>query len=894
MGRILNKNKTKNKAVHSPYVLDLKGEIESRKQAVEFAQKDWREKIMHAVSEKFSRVKNILKRKSKKSDYDIDYSSSDRDKHGSISGIEAPPPELLEKSNILAVDDNNKKTKGGYEELVEIMQCHDDIVGADNFARKSLIAVSKQSQPLKSDFSAEKNKKNETPEVLENNKPEIELENSVPIIIEEENIIKEKDSSINDVEETEDVKPSRYWSAHPITIFKLKTSGVNLLLYLFFVGILILPIRGFTYVQELEQKKDKVIEHALNAADYLQEAKEVDLMSDIETLGRGLGEAQMEFVLAQKEIGEISSTTQTIIKILPGVGGSFKAGENVLVLGDILTEAGQNFVKVVKVLQNKEASAQSPTAKLEIIKNNLILALTQLQKGDLVAAEIDINDIPDEYRKEIVKIQKYLPEITERLKSIVNYVKILQEILGDKEIKRYLLVFQNNNEIRPSGGFIGSFALIDFNQGNVENLEIPAGGSYDLEGGERKKFVAPEPLQLINPYWHFWDSNWFFDFPTSAKKIIDFYSNSGGPTVDGVIAINATLMQELVGVVGSVSVEGYDYEINNENFVQILQEEGSSNKFKKEPKRFLSLLGPKLLERLIDNPQDWLKMLPILSKGLQQKDVQAYFSAYNLQREIMNLGWSGRILETTKDYLAVVHTNLGGGKTDQVIKNEIWHNAEILENGEVEDTLIITRSHSGQKGDPFVGIANNDYMRIYVPLGSELIAAYGFSKMPADAFETPEFGYEKDELIDEIESQTEIDSISGTRIFTESNKTVFGNWLHLEPGETKSVYLKYRLPFVVAKDRPAKEIYTLWEQVSLLFNPKLQPQKLSLSNQVDYYSLLVQKQSGLNNTKFISNVKFAPSYQVSWYYPQNWQLKDGSYQLTTVLDKDMMEVLVVE
>jgi hypothetical protein len=682
----------------------------------------------------------------------------------------------------------------------------------------------------------------------------------------------------------------------PFYIFRLKNALANMLLFVLFVCVLVLPIRGFIYAQKLTAKKNKIISHASAAAEYLQEVKDSAVGADLELIKYQFNKAQSEFILARNEIEDINGLTKTLIKIIPRVGSSFTTGENILIMGEYLSKSGQYFAEIVDILQNNIAVAQRPTDKLEAVKDNLKLSLFQLQRavwaGDEIDSSADGSDIPPEYQEEILKIKKYLPEVFEKTEKLINYIEVSQKILGHEGLKRYLFIFQNNNEIRATGGFAGSYALIDFNQGKVVNLEIPVGGSYDLEGGEQKNIVAPEPLQLINAHWHFWDANWFFDFPTSAEKLIEFYNSSGGPTVDGVVAINATFMQDIVGEIGEVKVSGFEQTINGKNFIELLQKEGDEHKFEKEPKKFLSAAGPEIIKQLINYPENFLKILPILNTGLKQKDLQFYFSSYDLQREVMDLGWSGRILDNSKDYLAVVHTNLGGGKTDQVIDNEIWHSAEIDENGEVVNTVVITRAHNGKRGDKFTGVASNDYLRVYVPLGSKLIRAHGFSTMPLEAFEIPEEGYMKDELIAEIEGSTEIDGLSGTRIFVESDKTVFGNWIHLEPGEVKSVYLKYRLPFVVAQNKPMEEDQTIWEQVKLAFNPKLQPRVSEFADYLNYYSLLVQKQSGISNSSFISRVSSVSNNSVQWSYPEGWGSDGGAQEFSCVLDDDMIEVLV--
>jgi hypothetical protein len=675
----------------------------------------------------------------------------------------------------------------------------------------------------------------------------------------------------------------------PFFGFEFKHALVNMFLFLILSAVLVLPIRGFAYYKEVKEQASSVIAFATSGAQYLKTAKDAGLQADFDKLSTSFSEAQKSFALAQNKVDEINNTTQTLARLIPGISGTFQAGESVLSLGEILSKIGQSFSSSMEMFKNGVDISQSPMLSLATIKRDMTLILAQLKEAEKIADEINLANIPEEYVQDMSNVKNYLPVIVPQIEKMIDFLGTMQVILGAEEGKRYLVVFQNNNEIRATGGFIGSYVLVDINEGRVTNLEIPAGGSYDLEGGEQKNVTAPEPLWLINSQWHFWDANWFFDFPTSAEKLVEFYNNSGGPTVDGVIAINATLMQDLVGKIGPITVPGYEEALTGENFIQILQTENYENKLEKNPKQLLSDAGPIIIDKIINNQASWVGLLPVLESGLKQKDLQIFFKSYDLQKKIMNLGWSGRVLDADKDYLAVVHTNLGGGKTDQVIENEIWHHAEVLDSGEIEDTLIITRSHQGVKGDIFTGTANNDYLRVYVPLGSELVVAKGFSEMPAEAFEAPEATAQKDSYITNMEINTKYDESSQTAIFNESNKTVFANWLHLEPGETKSVYLKYKLPFTITQLIQNQKDYSFMDQVGVVFKPDL-----STSAEINsrFYSMIIQKQSGLNKTKLISSVKIPDLYQMIWAYPEDGEMNNNIYKTTRDLNKDLVNTVM--
>src|SRR5690606_8343561 len=117
-------------------------------------------------------------------------------------------------------------------------------------------------------------------------------------------------------------------------------------------------------------------------------------------------------------------------------------------------------------------------------------------------------------------------------------------------------------------------------------------------------YQAPRALQLINARWELQDANWFFDWPTSAQKIAHLYDQSGGPTVDSVIAVDTAVMEELLKFLGPVELAAYDKEIDAVNFRQILQQhvEVDYDKTLNQPKKIIADLAPLMLERLKSLP----------------------------------------------------------------------------------------------------------------------------------------------------------------------------------------------------------------------------------------------------------------------------------------------------
>ncbi|KKR89479.1 MAG: hypothetical protein UU36_C0026G0003 [Candidatus Uhrbacteria bacterium GW2011_GWE2_41_1153] len=165
-----------------------------------------------------------------------------------------------------------------------------------------------------------------------------------------------------------------------------------------------------------------------------------------------------------------------------------------------------------------------------------------------------------------------------------------------------------------------------------------------------------------------------------------------------------------------------------------------------------------------------------------------------LQSDIKALGWSGSLLQTDGDYLMVVDSNLGGGKTDSVIKQDIDVDVEIQADGSIINTVTITKEHTGLANALFEGINNVDYLRLYVPKGSELLQASGFEIPDESLFKIANAPLATDKDLLLWTSNFTQDPISGTDIWNEQGKTVFGNWMQTKPGETEIVTFTYRLP----------------------------------------------------------------------------------------------------
>ncbi len=413
------------------------------------------------------------------------------------------------------------------------------------------------------------------------------------------------------------------------------------------------------------------------------------------------------------------------------------------------------------------------------------------------AALVSVDALPEPMRPSFIRARVLLPQVEAATHRLAMLADVLPSLFGSERPMRYLVLFQNDTEIRPSGGFIGSIAILDVANGAITGLSVPEGGSYDLRGSSTAHVRPPVPLQYVNDRWEFQDTNWWADFPTTAQKILWFWAKAGQPTVDGVIAINAGLFERILTDLPPIPMPAYGKVITADNFYLETQRavEFEYDRVANTPKKFIRDLADAVLKTIGTlGADDQRKVLAHLVDAAPRKDLMVYLLDSALEAHVVAAGLDGALppVRSGDDELLVVHTNIGGGKTDRVVSDDLIHDTTIDADGRIVDAVHLQRTHFGKKGDPFTGVRNRDYIRFVIPKGSTLLAAEGF-EVPTRAREIPDDQAMLDPLLASLENAAF--RPDGTQIYDELGRTVIGGWVELDPGEVASIRLAYMLPF---------------------------------------------------------------------------------------------------
>ncbi|MFC1722240.1 NAD-dependent epimerase/dehydratase family protein [Patescibacteria group bacterium] len=381
----------------------------------------------------------------------------------------------------------------------------------------------------------------------------------------------------------------------------------------------------------------------------------------------------------------------------------------------------------ISIQPNSEATfdpASLDDSKLHIsdAKNNLQLALADFN-------QIDQNSLPDNLRSNANTYENILEVTSEGLDLAWSITSDLPNLLGFEETKKYLILFQNNNELRPTGGFIGSYAFLYLNEGKIEELSIDDIYNPDGQIDVRNiRVTPPGPIGefLLEDRLYIRNANWDPDFTRSAATIKDLFFRLNGEDIDGVLAIDLHVVKRILDVTGPMFLTAYNEEVTSQNLYERTQfhasfdyEEGSQQK-----RQFLTVLGSKLLETLFGLEQEkTAELLKVLSESLEQRHMQMYLFSSPINAAISERNWSGNLVSSEGDYLQVVNANLGGTKANYYVENDMEYKVTSkTRDGLLRGELVLNYNHTGVD-ESWPGGPYTNYVRVLAQNGAKLTGA---------------------------------------------------------------------------------------------------------------------------------------------------------------------------
>ncbi len=395
-----------------------------------------------------------------------------------------------------------------------------------------------------------------------------------------------------------------------------------------------------------------------------------------------------------------------------------------------VVELGQTTVSALVATQgNEDAQTGTLATNIERIRNDLFFiqnhfGLAQAQLTTLVKNR-SFPFFTTTTQTIGGKAETQLGKLRNNVVAIDNFLSLYQKIGGFKGKKTYLILFQNNTELRPTGGFIGSVGLATLTDGKLADLQVQ--DVYAVDGQLKGHVDPPVPIaQLLNQeHWYLRDSNWDPDFSVSGAKAAWFYEKETGIVVDGVIAVNMPLIVDLLAATGPIQLTDYNDRITAENFFgkSLFYTQSDFFPGSTQKKDFLGTLATSLITRLTkEKGVNAFSVFRAVAGGLEKHDMLFFFADPQLETLASRLGWGGIVPAVFGDngyfdYFYAVDANLSVNKVNYFIKQELVRAINIGEDGKIQESITISYKNTSQ-GDSGGGGVYRNFVRFIVPADS--------------------------------------------------------------------------------------------------------------------------------------------------------------------------------
>lgn len=467
---------------------------------------------------------------------------------------------------------------------------------------------------------------------------------------------------------------------------------------------------------------------------------------------------------------------------LPRYGGDLENAPALFDLGDRIMDGAENAFPLLSALDSTKSDSQLPTiAFLQVVsgqKNVIEQSRQDFLQASRARQRINASRLSPSVRQMVERIDQFLFI----WQAALDAASVAPTQLGGDSARVYLLLAQNSDELRPTGGFISSAALVRVNRGDISVTDFQ--DSYAVDNFNRFHPLAPPALSkyMFAGLLVFRDTNWYPDFPTTARAAQNIYRVDRGIATDGVIAVNLKGIPRLIEAIGPITIEPGSERVDGSNVMAKVRTywapppgTGPTPDWWSHRKDFMGQLLDAVMKRIKSGDFSRVKLARALADVIASKDLLVYMKDVDETKQAKFL-WSGAIDSNSGDALMITDANVGFNKVDVNVDRRADYSAIIDDHGAIHAKLTITYTnlsapdgkaclHQPYYPPTYAELQQGcywDYIRVVAPASSQLIKADGVSE---PVTETPI-----------------------------NDRAVFGGFLVVGRGETRTVQFEYTVP----------------------------------------------------------------------------------------------------
>ncbi|MFA5946572.1 MAG: DUF4012 domain-containing protein [Patescibacteria group bacterium] len=440
-----------------------------------------------------------------------------------------------------------------------------------------------------------------------------------------------------------------------------------------------------------------------------------------------------------------------------------------------------------------------------LLLHSLSVALPELRRMqvNLRLAKLDLDrldslNLAPQFARAVLPLQQKLPELIDAVDIVVPFAAIAPQFAGLGSEHQFLLMFLNNHELRPGGGFIGNYALLTMKNGDIKSMVTDDSYAVDaLVLGHPDYHVEP-PIALKRfmnlSNWYFRDSNWSPDFKESSEVSVQLmrqefaYGGKPVPNLAGTIGITTDFLSRVIEFIGPITVDGETFTSDNvTDKLEYIVEQAFDcanapladrarcvNVPVSQRKLIIKHMTEVMMDRLKGlSPSKWPAFFRVLHEAFAKKEIVFMSMDGKTQAVIEDAGWGGVLNPiASDDVFMMVDANMGAYKTDRVVDREVTYS--VRPNGAgFRATASIQYANTATKKD-YRTIDYRTYSRVYAPLGSTLVSTTGASLSVPQC--NPQYFPNTPSTFDEV------------------GLTSFGACVFVPIGQTRTLTFTYDLP----------------------------------------------------------------------------------------------------
>ena len=563
----------------------------------------------------------------------------------------------------------------------------------------------------------------------------------------------------------------------------------------------IYPIVGTLIGLLLINSSIKNISTSILDIDRTQSSQEIEsLERNISRVGQSVDQMYWIFqLLGEDELYD--NTTQLILGTQYTVQGAKQLADAVYPL----TQYMQDFEPAIDFQTSTPTTTREYRSYLEEIEKNsykLEEADYKISLASEIITNLNTTVFPKALQDKIIEFKEIVAQIEEGTESFKAVNSFLPDLLGVDERKRYLILFQNEGELRSTGGWLTSYGIVGVEGGQIRELFVD--DIYNADGTlkvQNKRFTPPRSmsnaLEITN--WPFSLVNWHPDLADTLTEAEPFiYELGKGNSIDGLITIDVSFVEELLKRWGGIEVPGETELVTSENLnskIFQMHEEfvpGSTQKT-----TFLANLANEIVKKLLSmNITDLMGLADIFEKTLDEKHLQATFKNKDAYNFFSSRDWANSMSNKYNDAPISIDWNWGGNKANLYLDKNYSLTINVKDEDTIDFIYSITVENSSTENVYPEGDYVN-YQRIYIPPQAKILRISGIEdneysvykesgfKVIGGWFNTPIKSINTLDISYRIERE---DGDSNFPIVIQEQNAFFDINLFKQPGEKKYAY----------------------------------------------------------------------------------------------------------